>query len=57
MKAHKRWIQQLEIRRRAISNERDKLRMLIEECEGLEECSIRAYESIDYAIQALSEMA
>ena len=54
---HKAWIRELQKRRIAIGKERDKLRSLIEECEGLEDCSVRAYEAIDEAIQALSELA
>ena len=54
---HKTWIKELEKRRKAVGVERDKLRSLVEEYEGLEDCSVRAYEAIDEAIQALSELA
>ena len=51
------WIVQLEKRRDAIGAERDKLREIVEECEGLEDTCNRAHEALEQAIDALSELA
>lgn len=56
MKA-KSWIKQLEKRQKAIGVERDKLREALGQMEELEECCQRAYDDLQNAIEALSELA
>ncbi len=50
------WIKTLKDRQLAIGKERDKLREAISDMESLEECCTTAYDNIQYAIDALSEL-
>lgn len=50
-------VKQLEKRRAAIGAERDKLREIVDEFDGLLECCERADENLASAIDALSELA
>lgn len=53
----KKIIEQIEVRRKAIGIERDKLRDAVSEMEELEECCSRAYDDLTNAIDALSELS
>lgn len=55
--SHKAMIRQLEARRKAVSVERDKLRDLVDEYDGLAETCERAECALREAIDALSELA
>ena len=53
----RRWIDVLKKRQIQVAAVRDKLREDVEEIEGLKESCERAYDDIQHAIDALSELA
>ncbi len=50
------WISQLAQRQKALGEERDKLYAVISEMQELEAACSDAYDSIEYAIERLSEL-
>ena len=51
------WKRKIELQRAKVAKMRDGLRDCKDELEGLEECCQRAEENLQYAIDALSELA
>jgi hypothetical protein len=52
----KSWIKQIEVRQTAIAKERDKLDAMISEMAELKDCCDRAWDDLQSARDALSEM-